>query len=284
MGAWPASRLEFAARSTRTISCRIRCSQVIQRLHAFEPRHDGAFQGLHAPGVANRILDEIRRAARRPSGHSTARNPTRATGPSPLEKLPSDSEALERYEAALARLKPEDREAIIARIEMGCPYPEVAALLGKPTIAAAQMAVSRALARLAKEMSYERRTLRCPTSWPPPRQSPPGDAWSGTGLNSEPRSTDDVGPRARAARHRPDCEVSPERGGARIPRPPSSQLGPLHDHRVRGSRCLRERVPRDRTDAAVRRGAQLLQSSDSRRRVRSFSRAERGATARSRRS
>ena len=62
-------------------------------------------------------------------------------------------EALERYEAALARLRPEDREAIIIRVELGCPYAEVAAALGKPSAAAAHMAVSRALIRLAEEMS-----------------------------------------------------------------------------------------------------------------------------------
>jgi DNA-directed RNA polymerase specialized sigma24 family protein len=54
-------------------------------------------------------------------------------------------------------LKPRDREAILLRVEMGCAYSEVAELLGKPSIPAAHIAVSRALARLAKEMSHERR-------------------------------------------------------------------------------------------------------------------------------
>ena len=63
-----------------------------------------------------------------------------------------------RYEAALQRLKPGDREAIIARVEMGLPYSEVAAALGKPSVAAAHMAVSRALVRLAEEMARSHRT------------------------------------------------------------------------------------------------------------------------------
>jgi hypothetical protein len=49
-----------------------------------------------------------------------------ASDPSPLEEA-IGQEALERYEAAMTRLRPDDREAIIARIELGLPYPEVAA-------------------------------------------------------------------------------------------------------------------------------------------------------------
>ena len=63
------------------------------------------------------------------------------------------SEAVERYDAALARLRPEEREAIVARVEMDCSYQEVAEALGKPSADAARMAVSRALLRLAEEMN-----------------------------------------------------------------------------------------------------------------------------------
>ena len=129
--------------------------QVIQRLHAFEPRHAGAFQGYMHQALRNRILDEIRRAARRPSVPLDSAEP--GGDASPLEVV-IGVEALGRYEAALQRLKPEDREAIVVRVEMGCPYTEVAEALGKPSVAAAHMAVSRALARLAKEMSHDRRT------------------------------------------------------------------------------------------------------------------------------
>jgi DNA-directed RNA polymerase specialized sigma24 family protein len=70
---------------------------------------------------------------------------------SPLDQA-IGSEAVDRYEAALARLRPEDREAIVARVEMDCSYGEVAQALGKPSPDAARMAVSRALVRLAEEM------------------------------------------------------------------------------------------------------------------------------------
>jgi len=128
-------------------------AQVIPRLGSFEPRHDGAFQAFLRTALLNRIRDEIRRAQRRPTGVLASDRP--ADGPSPIEEA-IGSEALARYEAALQRLKPADREAIIARIELGLPYPEVAQALGKPSVAAAHVAVSRALVKLAKEMSMHR--------------------------------------------------------------------------------------------------------------------------------
>lgn len=128
-------------------------AQVIQRLEFFEPRHDGAFQAFLRTSLLNRIRDEMRRAHRRPTDVLASDRP--ADGPSPIEEA-IGSEALARYEAALQRLKPSDREAIIARIELGLPYPEVAQALGKPSVAAAHVAVSRALLKLAKEMSIQR--------------------------------------------------------------------------------------------------------------------------------
>ena len=71
---------------------------------------------------------------------------------SPLE-LAIGQEALDRYEAALQRLKPQDRELIIARIELHFSAVEIAAAFGKPSTPAAQMAISRALVRLAEEMN-----------------------------------------------------------------------------------------------------------------------------------
>jgi len=129
-------------------------AQVLQRLHAFEPRHEGAFQAYLRQALMNRVRDEIRRANRRAPADPLDTNKSSA-GPSPLEEA-IGQEALERYEAALLRLRPEDREAIIVRIELGHSYAEVAEALGKPSVAAAHMAVSRALVRLAQEMSRGR--------------------------------------------------------------------------------------------------------------------------------
>jgi DNA-directed RNA polymerase specialized sigma24 family protein len=66
-----------------------------------------------------------------------------------------ETELLQRYESALSRLSPIDREAVIARAELGLPWSDVTELLGKPGIAAARLTVSRALVRLAREMSHD---------------------------------------------------------------------------------------------------------------------------------
>ena len=125
--------------------------QVLRRIDQFEPRHEGAFHGYLRQALLNRVRDEIRRAHRHAPAEplDTARP---GSDPSPLEEA-IGQEALERYEAALSRLRPDDREAIILRIEMRYPYAEIATALAKPSIAAAQMAVSRALVKLAEEMS-----------------------------------------------------------------------------------------------------------------------------------
>jgi DNA-directed RNA polymerase specialized sigma24 family protein len=61
-------------------------------------------------------------------------------------------EALEQYDAALGRLRADERELIVARVELGLTYHEVAEVLGKPSNDAARMAVARALVRLSEEM------------------------------------------------------------------------------------------------------------------------------------
>jgi RNA polymerase sigma-70 factor (ECF subfamily) len=125
--------------------------QVLKRIGDFEPRHEGAFHGYLRQALINRVRDEIRRANRHAPPQPL--DPAKAgSDPSPLEEA-IGSETLERYESALQRLRPTDREAIMLRIELNYPYADIATALGKPSIAAAQMAVSRALVRLAEEMA-----------------------------------------------------------------------------------------------------------------------------------
>ena len=118
----------------------------------FEIRGEGALQAYLRQALINRIREEIRRAGRRPEG-SALETQTADAGPSPLEEA-IGQEAVERYESALSRLRPEDRQAIIGRIELGLTNEELADALGKPTPNAARMAVERALLRLAKEMRH----------------------------------------------------------------------------------------------------------------------------------
>ena len=124
-----------------------------RRIQSFEPRHKAAFQSYLREALLNRIRDQIRRAARRPPADPLdSGRPSAET--SPLENA-IGQQALERYEAALQRLRPVDRDAIILRVELGCPLAEVAEALNKPSAAAAHVAVSRALVRLAKEMARD---------------------------------------------------------------------------------------------------------------------------------
>ena len=54
-------------------------------------------------------------------------------------------------------LSPMDRQAIIARVELGQSWDEVADALGKPSRDAARMTVTRALRRLAESMAHSHR-------------------------------------------------------------------------------------------------------------------------------
>ena len=132
--------------------------QTFKRIGEFEPRRVGALQAYLRQAVVNRIRDELRRKGRRPEAVGLDGLEARDE-PSPLEAA-IGREAVDRYERALARLTPEDREAIIARIELGSSYAEMAEALGRPTPDAARKAARRALMRLAEEMDRAARDPR----------------------------------------------------------------------------------------------------------------------------
>jgi RNA polymerase sigma factor (sigma-70 family) len=125
--------------------------QTFNRIDVFEPAREGALQAYLRQAVMNRIRDEIRRKARRPV-HEELEGTEVDQARSPLEEA-IGMEEIERYENALAQLRPEEREMIILRVELGYSYDEVARLLDKPTSGAAHKATKRALVRLAEEMA-----------------------------------------------------------------------------------------------------------------------------------
>jgi RNA polymerase sigma factor (sigma-70 family) len=129
--------------------------RVLERLPSFEPRHEGAFQGYVRTALWNRIRD-IARQYQRKGGQDPLDTDIAGHEHSPLD-LAIGQETRDRYEAALERLRPEERDLIIARIEMGLPHLEIAAMFDKPSVAAVHMALSRALVKLAEEMAYERK-------------------------------------------------------------------------------------------------------------------------------
>jgi RNA polymerase sigma-70 factor (ECF subfamily) len=123
----------------------------VERIRTFQPRHEGAFPAYVREMLKNRITDEVRKGRRRPAA-APLEDDHAAGDPSPLD-MAIGEEKLERYEAALARLKPRDRDMIVARLEFGFSAAEIATEYGRPSPEAAQMAVTRALVRLAREMT-----------------------------------------------------------------------------------------------------------------------------------
>jgi RNA polymerase sigma-70 factor, ECF subfamily len=128
-------------------------SRTFRRLDRFEPEHSGAFRGYLRRSFLRLLLDERRRARRRPTADDTA-NAVADPGGSPQE-IAMERERLDRYERALSRLDPFDREAVIARVEIGLRYDDIAQALGRPSAEAARKLVTRAVNKLGKLMAAE---------------------------------------------------------------------------------------------------------------------------------
>jgi RNA polymerase sigma-70 factor (ECF subfamily) len=125
-----------------------------RRLDRLELRGEGALQAYLRQAVMNRIVDEVRRVERRPRRDEFDTDASDGCL-SPLQ-LAIGNQAIELYEKALKSLTDTERQAVIARIELGHTYEEVAALVGKPTAGAARVAVSRALTKIATLMAAAR--------------------------------------------------------------------------------------------------------------------------------
>jgi RNA polymerase sigma-70 factor (ECF subfamily) len=126
----------------------------MRRLDAFEARHQGALQAYLRQAVMNRIRDIMRQRQRRPDQVALPEQLVDEQM-SPLDRV-IGSENVARYEAAVRRLSPADREAIVGRIELEYSYAELAVVLNKPTADAARVAVTRAMKRLANGMRLAR--------------------------------------------------------------------------------------------------------------------------------
>ena len=124
--------------------------RALHRFPSFEFRHEGALQAYLRQAVLNNVREQARRLRTKPQISQLDGN-ERDSNPSPLEQTVG-RELAERYEAAFNRLRPEDQQAIVVRMEMDFSYKEVAEALKKPSPDAARMAVSRALLNLAREM------------------------------------------------------------------------------------------------------------------------------------
>ena len=124
--------------------------QVFKRVETFEPRGDGALQAYLRQALMNRIRNAFRSKGRRPSFEDLDEQ-VPGDHTSPLEAA-IRQEQLDRYDAALSRLTEQERDLIVARVEVGLTYEEMAEALGKPSWNAARMATARAFLRLAEEL------------------------------------------------------------------------------------------------------------------------------------
>ena len=135
--------------------------QTFKRIGVFDPRGPGALHAYLRQAVMNRVRDELRRRGRQPAtltldDTGVGDSLSIEGGESPLAHA-IGRENLDRYQRALSSLRPEEREAVIGRLEMGYTYQELAEAIGKPTAEAARKATERALVRLAEEMRRGRK-------------------------------------------------------------------------------------------------------------------------------
>jgi RNA polymerase sigma-70 factor (ECF subfamily) len=150
---WARGRLPDWARSLAETQDLVQDAVIraIPHLKHFEARHPGALQAYLRQAIANHIRDEIRKVNSRPPIDGDLPESKVDPGPSPLERA-IGRERLDRYDAALAKLRPVEREAIVARLELQQSYEEVALALGKPSADAARMLVARAVKNLIRAM------------------------------------------------------------------------------------------------------------------------------------
>jgi len=101
--------------------------------------------------VRNHFLDLVRRQQVREAGADRVAAEMTPRSPSPHETL-AEREDRERYFAALQRLSPADRDLIVARIDLGYSYEQIALMTDRSSRDAARMAITRAVKKLAVAM------------------------------------------------------------------------------------------------------------------------------------
>jgi RNA polymerase sigma-70 factor (ECF subfamily) len=157
---WSHGRLPQWARASKDTGDLVQdvIARALPRLETFQPEGPGALLAFLKRAFRNQVIDEIRQIQRRPIAcevPETYADPA----PSPLEQT-IKVQGLEKYRAALATLSPLDQALIVERTDRGCSYEEVAAKMGKPSAAAARVAVSRALVRLIAEFERQARARK----------------------------------------------------------------------------------------------------------------------------
>jgi RNA polymerase sigma-70 factor (ECF subfamily) len=148
---WAAGRLPGHARGlAETVDLvQVAVMRALDKLDTFEARREGAFLAYLRQIFMNLVRNEIRRSETSRRGHLPDDLPVEDVPP--LERM-IDRKVLDSYEAALETLPAVMREAVIMKLEFGFTNREIAEAIGRSSPDAARMMLSRALARLTKQM------------------------------------------------------------------------------------------------------------------------------------
>ena len=132
--------------------------RALRRYRSFESREGVTFQHYLRRILTNLVYDELRRARRNPET-PLPDDFEAATAPTALDLL-LGREARRRYRTALQILRPRPRAALVARLERGADYTEIARLIGAAGSGAARAVVARAVQRLVDTMRTLEREQR----------------------------------------------------------------------------------------------------------------------------
>ncbi len=147
---WARGRLPAHARDLNDTHdlVQITLLSALKGVTAFRPQREGAFLAYLRTSLMNAVRMELRRVGR----HGLDERLPEDESSLAIENPPLAVDDYLDYEAALAKLSPLRREAVILRFEFGMDYAEIAEALHRPTANAAHMLVSRALVDLAREL------------------------------------------------------------------------------------------------------------------------------------
>jgi RNA polymerase sigma factor (sigma-70 family) len=183
---WASGRLPGYARDLTDTEDLVQDALVgtFRNFQTFQCRGEWALQGYLRRAVLNRIREELRRQKGRPR-RDELRDEVAAQELSPLEAA-MGAETFARYNAALDTLTEPEREAVIARLELGCSYKEIALLLDKSSEDAARMGVTRAIDIIRATRSTWRLDMEAFSGWRKPLRT----ALQSTGISrSRPPAT-----------------------------------------------------------------------------------------------
>jgi len=147
-------RLPVGARSLEETDDVVQVAMIrgFARIEAFQAERRGSFLVYLRVIVDNLIRDRWRSNATRPQQLPLPDDLAQHSA-SPLDHVVAAEEQT-RYRAALERLKPRQRDAVVLRFELDCTYEEIAEELGIASTNAARMRVERGLVRLAQLMAH----------------------------------------------------------------------------------------------------------------------------------